>query len=391
MKNKFPGYMDDYLENNVLSKSKVLVVFDTNILLNLYRYEKTIVDDIIKQIRSLKTNKNFEIWLPHQVALEFNLNRKSVLRNQESSVQAINKKFSSFKKDIEGLSTIGGKNSELHPLKNELSSSFEDINNIIKTYLPKKSSLEKTDNVVNEIYELFDGIVGEAFSFEEMNSIVREGEDRYQHGIPPGFEDDAKELIYSYSGIKVRAKYGDFILWKQLIDKASSDKISVVFVTGDVKSDWQCKEFMRVRPELITEFKLKTNQDFYALTLTDFQSHFGEKLKYKLSEETTAEIVELTKEDSLGWLEEVQEVFYHFKKPLTLKEIYEYITQNSDRNFPPSWEVIIRRTIYRHCSDVKAFLGKKDLFKKLESGKYELRNDNILNNGILSDTRRIIE
>lgn len=140
-----------------------------------------------------------------------------------------------------------------------------------------------------------------------------------------------------------------------------------------MKTDWQSKEFLRVKPELITEFKLKTGQDFFALTLPDFQRHFGAKLKHKLSKKTTKEIAELTKKDSTGWLDDILSAFRHFERPLTLKEIYDYIMRNSDRDFPPSWNVIIRRTIYNHCSDVKAFLGKKDLFKKLGSGLFELR------------------
>ncbi|WDE13487.1 PIN-like domain-containing protein [Thalassomonas haliotis] len=373
MKSKFPGYVDNYLDNNVLTSEKVLVAFDTNILLNLYRYEKSIADDIISQIKSLKQNKFFEVWLPHQVALEFNLNRKNVLKNQERSVHLIESKFKTFKKDIEGLSTIGGKNSELHPLKKELGTNFDEIDRIIKAHLPKGKNKNRVDNVVKVVYELFDGKVGDSYSHEEMGSLEMEGEYRYQHNIPPGFEDDTKESVYSYAGIKVNAKYGDLILWKQLIDKAIIEELTVVLVTGDVKGDWQSKEFSRVRPELITEFKLKTGQDFYALTLPQFQRYFDTKLERKLSKETTTEIVELTKKDSRGWLDDILAAFYYFDKPLTLKEVYDYITQNSDRDFPPSWDVIIRRTIYNHCSDVKAFLGKKDLFKKLESGKYKLR------------------
>lgn len=373
MKSKFPGYVDNYFDTSVLTSEKVLIAFDTNILLNLYRYEKSISDDIINQIKSLKENVFFELWLPHQVALEFNLNRKNVIKNQERAVNLIESKFRSFKKDIKGLSTVGGKNSELHPLKDELISPFNDIDKIIKSHLPKGNNSRGKDSVVKVVYELFDGIVGDSYTDEEMTMIDREGEHRYQHNIPPGFEDDAKESVYSYSGIKVNAKYGDFILWKQLIDKAILEKLTVVLVTGDEKDDWQCKEFGRVRPELITEFKLKTGQEFFALTLPNFQRLFDKKLKHKLSPHTTTEITALTKKDSKGWLNEVLSAFEHYGRSLTLNEVNEYVIQNSDRDFPITWDGIIRRTIYNHCSDVKLFRGKKDLFKKVGSGLYELR------------------
>lgn len=374
MKNKFPGYVDNYLESNILACNKVIVAFDTNILLNLYRYEKSITQDIISQIKSLKRNKFFTIWLPHQVALEFNLQRKSTFKKQERAIHSIEDEFKSFKKTIDGLSKIGGKNSKIFPLKKELGVHFDQIGNIIKSHLPKTNGGISSDPVINHVYDIFDGLVGDAYSPEDMSLIEKEGDYRFSNNIPPGFDDEGKDVTYSYSGINIIAKYGDLILWKQLIDKARKDELTLVLVTGDVKPDWQSKEFSRVRPDLITEFKLKTGQDFYALTLPKFQHFFDSKLKRKLKEQTTNEIIELTKSDNTGWIDEILAAFEAVDTPLTLKEVYSFIAKNSDRDFPPSWEVIIRRTIYNHCSDVNAYLGKKDLFKKLNSGMYKLRN-----------------
>jgi hypothetical protein len=374
MKNNFSGYVDDYLEENVLTSKKVLVAFDTNILLNLYRYEATVVKELLSQFNSLKHNDYFKLWLPHQVALEFNSNRKITIQNSSKIHSQVVTKFKSFKKEIEGLAKIGDQNSEIQPLKKELAAKFDEINNIITAHLPPKKSDFKTDNVIKEVYELFDGIVGDSYSKIEMEGIEEEGLYRYKYGIPPGFEDEQKEQVNSYSGIKISSKYGDFILWKQLIDQAIRDELTVILVTGDAKSDWISKEFSRVRPELITEFRLKTGQDFYALKLEDFQRHFKDKLTLILSEQTKTEIKELTKNDNKSWLGDIFDAFSHFERALTLKEIYEYIYENSGRSFPPSWEVIIRRTIYNHCSEVMAYLGKNDYFEKLDSGMYKLRN-----------------
>ena len=374
MKNSFPGYVDDYLEANVLTSNKVLVAFDTNILLILYRYEATVVKEVLSQFNSLKNNDYFKLWLPHQVALEFNSNRKVTIQNSSKIHSQVVTKFKSFKKDIDGLAKIGGQNSEIQPLREELGAKFDEINNIITAHLPPKKSDFKTDNVIKEVYKLFDGIVGDPYSKIEMESIEEDGRYRYKYGIPPGFEDEQKEQVNSYSGIKIPSKYGDLILWKQLIDQAIRDELTVILVTGDAKPDWVSKGFSRVRPELITEFRLKTGQDFYALKLEDFQRYFKSKLTLKLSKQTTTQIKELTKNDNKSWLGDIFNAFSYFERALTLKEIYGYIYENSGRSFPPSWEVIIRRTIYNHCSDVKAFLGKNDYFEKLDSGKYKLRN-----------------
>ncbi|MBD3638343.1 MAG: DUF4935 domain-containing protein [Crocinitomicaceae bacterium] len=48
-----------------------LICFDTNVLLNLYRYSKDTRDEILELMEKLKD----KIYLPHQVGLEFNKNR----------------------------------------------------------------------------------------------------------------------------------------------------------------------------------------------------------------------------------------------------------------------------------------------------------------------------
>ncbi|MBQ4851929.1 PIN-like domain-containing protein [Pseudoalteromonas sp. MMG012] len=373
MLNRFPGFADDYLEEQILNSEKVTVVFDTNILLNLYRYEKKIVNDILLQIKSLKRNKFFDIWLPHQVALEFNLQRKQTFKTQEKAFQEFSKEFKTFSKKLDGLAKVGGKNSELSPLKKELGVHLDRISNVINKHQQKERNVRLEDKVIEQVFEIFEGLVGEHYSFEQMKRIEQEGEYRYSHNIPPGFDDGGKSVSYSYMGTKIESKYGDLILWNQLIDRAISSKNTLILVTGDEKSDWKSKEFDRVHPELINEFKLKTGQDFYSLTLPNFERHFKPRLKRKLSDATTNEIIKLNQNDNSGWLEDILFVFQKKGKPLTLKEVYNEILAYTDRELPPSWDVIIRRTIYNHCSDLKAFLGKRDLFIKLDSGKYGLR------------------
>ena len=60
-------------------------------------------------------------------------------------------------------------------------------------------------------------------------------------------------------------KYGDFIIWKQLIEHAIDTKKNVIFVTDDEKEDWW-EEFngktIGPRPELSKEFREKTSKLF---------------------------------------------------------------------------------------------------------------------------------
>ncbi|EGR0190178.1 hypothetical protein FPJ28_17965, partial [Vibrio cholerae] len=119
MKELFAGYNDNYVSETMLAQSKVLVCFDANILLNLYRYKAEVRDQVISLIKIVKNNDKFDIWLPYHAALEFNVNRKKVIKQSNSRIDDIIKQFAKFKKDVKSASTIGGKRGGLFDLNNE--------------------------------------------------------------------------------------------------------------------------------------------------------------------------------------------------------------------------------------------------------------------------------
>lgn len=69
----------EYLIPSIPEKEKLwencFFVFDTNVLLNLYRYTSNTRDTLINAFEDLKER----IWLPHQVAYEYAKNRFEVI------------------------------------------------------------------------------------------------------------------------------------------------------------------------------------------------------------------------------------------------------------------------------------------------------------------------
>lgn len=64
--------MDDFNQFKCFWDQKGLVIFDTNVLLNLYNYSIDSTKEIIKNLEKI----NDRIWLPGQVYLEFQNNKK---------------------------------------------------------------------------------------------------------------------------------------------------------------------------------------------------------------------------------------------------------------------------------------------------------------------------
>lgn len=80
--------------------STTLIVFDTNTLLNIYRYSDETRNKLIDAMKSVQQN----LWIPYQVGLEFNLRRKKTLydlKNQPTKKNDdIIKIFNDFEKKI---------------------------------------------------------------------------------------------------------------------------------------------------------------------------------------------------------------------------------------------------------------------------------------------------
>ena len=101
---------------------------------------------------------------------------------------------------------------------------------------------------------------------EQFATIKKEGDDRYSKKIPPGYKDAKKD-----SGDL--DKFGDLIIWKEMMAKAKADKRPVIFISDDVKEDWWWIHKGRKlgpRPELVEEFKNESGQGFHIYEFSQF-------------------------------------------------------------------------------------------------------------------------
>jgi len=257
-----------------------LFVFDTNTLLNMYRYSRKTVDDYFKVLEKLK-NKN-QLWIPYQVGYEFYENRINVISEYEKSYDEMLEILECTKKDIE-------KKYKDHPFLD-----LKDINlKITKGLSSAEVAIKQAkdnhpnwlvkDDVLEKINLLFDGSLGAEYSEEKIGEIKKEGATRYSNKIPPGFKDIKKDDS---------KKYGDLILWFQIIDKAKESKKPIIFISGDVKDDWWLekngKRLMPL-PQLKKELYEKADVDFHIYTADRFLK-LSESDENKIDEQTIKEV-----------------------------------------------------------------------------------------------------
>ncbi|WP_226619857.1 PIN-like domain-containing protein [Cytobacillus firmus] len=335
-----------------------IFVFDANVLLNLYRYSEDTRNDLFRVLEGLKQ----KIWIPNQVGLEYHFNRLSVIYEQKNSYNSIVKVLSEqSKQSIDSLNTGLNKYKKRHASIN-IKELISDLEESYISLIEKVQNLERDhidyseeDMILQTLSELFDSKVGDFNTQAELNEIYTDGAKRYKSDIPPGYKDlnDKKGKVKYYNNTFLQSEYGDLIVWNQIIQKALSDNINIIFVTDDEKEDWwQIIGGKTIGPriELLNEFKTKTNKDVYLYKPYRFVEYAKEYLGEEIRSSSIEEIKEIKNTNSSG-----EEDSY-----LTEKDI-EIYTQMIDRtNYVDSTSA---NNIYKKANE---WLERRKVQNKLE-------------------------
>jgi hypothetical protein len=152
----------------------------------------------------------------------------------------------------------------------------------------------KKDPIKNKITRLFSKKVGPEYTDEKLDNIFKEGKKRYELKVPPGYKDIDKEPN--------QRKYGDLIIWKQIIDKSIESRKGIIFVTDNRKEDWWLiynykDEIIGPHPDLISEFKKETRKNFYLYRADKFVELASKILNKDINKDTISEIRLIRKRD----------------------------------------------------------------------------------------------
>lgn len=285
MRSQFIGHFSNSKATREELWKTATFVFDANVLLNLYRYSDDARNEFLKVIKKIDDR----CWLPEQCAHEFLENRLGVIRGQVEAYDGAIKTLNGIKNTFEG--------QKGHPFiaAKNLDEMSAIVKKIEKDISKNKTALEKrvnVDSIKEEIADIFDGSVGPKFKDSELDDLFDEGSKRYSEKIPPGYMDSSKHKDPKSKAEK-RSNFGDWILWKQVLDMAESDAKSVILVTDDRKEDWWLSAMGKIvgpRPELIAEFCETTEQNILVYTPDKFLEYAQGFLKSKVSTETLDEV-----------------------------------------------------------------------------------------------------
>ncbi|MDN3594317.1 PIN domain-containing protein [Zunongwangia endophytica] len=301
MKELFPGYSRK-TESDIKNIWKSgIIAFDANVLLNLYRYSNETKNTILHLISKFSQ----QIFLPYQSALEYNRNRYEVIAEQEKAYKEFLGKITQIQKDLQ---TTNKPPFLSQKVDEDLNTVFENVNSEVEVSIKKYCDYLKEDPVYDEISNLFKGKISEKYNQEKLEEVFKEGESRYKNKIPPGYEDEKTK--------KDNRKYGDLVLWNQIIDIAKTQKKNVILITDERKIDWWWKikdgRNMGPRQELVEEIYEKSGMEFHMYSSEKFLSYGQTFLKEQINKQALNEIMAMKKAE----MEEIKKIEIHKKNRL---------------------------------------------------------------------------
>ncbi|MFK4898247.1 PIN-like domain-containing protein [Lactococcus petauri] len=355
-----------FLENAIL-------IFDSSSLLGFYSYKLEIAITMLEQIADKFHGR---MYLPNHVIYEYEKNRDFVRKSpiklykdiieekKEQQKGESDQIYLNIRRDINNFNTqidktansLRGKlksvkerytNDREHPFipENFLKDFSIQMENYIEMLdnIKKYQLLYETDNILNDavnlqiekiekqletddlkerIYQYF--LLGREYSFSEKLSIAQEGEFRYHSEIPPGYKDYAKRK--QGQGIQI---YGDLFIWKQIMEICKNNHYPCIFVSNDVKNDWnEPHDKKLIKRDLLEEFFDETGQNIWKCTLEEFMYSVSRDL------EIQKEIV----------FKEIKEYLFDYEITL-LNEIYPELYDDIKNNLSEEVEGAIETEI----------------------------------------------
>ena len=274
MRTKFNYYYPPSDEREEEIRTNGFYVIDTNVLLDILRLGKDLAE---KAIVTIVGNKD-RVRVPFYVAYEYHKHFRRVIYDQVRNLEKAKENITIdqvFSHVLNLLENVRLPKTDRESLK----SAFEEptrmllqkIEELYNYYESISQGLELQERIATTL----DDSVLDEINSDTLQQYEAEAQKRYKALIPPGYKDSKKR----------DNKYGDYIIWQEILKFAKVQNCDIIFVSGDLKEDWQeihNGKKLCPRYELQKEFqKTVPNKYFRTVTLDRFlemldSNHFSE-------------------------------------------------------------------------------------------------------------------
>lgn len=325
-----------------------MVVLDTNVLLNLYRYGDSAKDDLLKVLEAIRDS----LFIPHRVALEFWRRRENAMRDRakmaELTASTLEDARDRSERAIRAWANRLAISDEIRQqLLDDLRITCELVlEEVVDASAGDGDHVKKGDTsedlVLTRLTEILDGRVGPPMTPDDHAACVAEGHRRVVSKIPPGYKDKGKEGD---------DPAGDYLVWEQALREAKrrgDSAPTLVFVTGDTADDdWYRKEGGEIRGprvELFDEALQKADTRLILLTPSSLIYHAQQALSLDIEADTVANIersADISRlSDGGGWTEKSIVTFLHELSRVAEVQYFAVLAATENEGF------VSRETVY---------------------------------------------
>lgn len=374
MRNTFLGYYrPTEIEFSRLWK-KCLFVLDANVLLNIYRYSPSTRQELI----DILTKISDRLWVPYQAATEYQQRRLDVIEQQSSAYEQIQNSFTTAQNKLESDLKLFSRHPFINvdSFINKLKTPIDEIKRELDRLKREHPNLLDGDDLRDTITDLHEGKVGLPYTKERLEEIYKIGKERYDRSTPPGFQDKNKD------GMR---KYGDLVLWFQILDQAKSTEKPIIFITDDKKDDWWLKfngKTLGPHPELIHEMLSEAKVNFYMYQTEQFMEYAHKYIDWRINRKAINEVRDIKKRDDEERKQRTIEAAALLENMARLSNrIEDDSSENSLIDYKKSYENLLQNLNWQDNYDRKKFNNilhnidkQNDLINRLD--EFDKNNDN---------------
>ena len=224
----YQQFMDELLE--VLGSPQTRLYLDTSVLMWLVRLGSAARSEFLSWCRKRPDGSvRVPVWAAHE--LHRHLTSQTVTKQIRSEVSGMERKLDDFvrlasERADEEVCRANGYSSRTGFVA-EVEQAFAKVRGIAKVVGDDKNLTDAAEEVIK--------FVNERTLHSDINHIIealgKTGELRYSHLVPPGYHDKKPEN-----------KFGDVIVWEEMLEDIQTDEESErrhgVLVSRDEKTDW---------------------------------------------------------------------------------------------------------------------------------------------------------
>jgi hypothetical protein len=268
-----------FLEHHKLSEAEFddlwkqcTFALDANVLLNIYRYADATRGDLFRVLRHLGDR----VWVPYQVAKEFYARRLGVIVEQRKQFDQLSAALAGALRAINDGRFVKSGFLKVSDLDALVRPGIEKAVERLTAERAKHPDLLDADPYLEELVGIIATGHGERGSDEQREKDLAEAAARLARDQPPGYLDKDKPEPN---------RYGDVLIWFELLRLGETTKRPVVFVTDDNKEDWWLiveGKKLAPRPELRVEMRARAGVAFHLYNPVRLLETVGNTLDVKV-------------------------------------------------------------------------------------------------------------